>query len=121
MGNFIGTWLATAIAVAVSVWLVPGITAVGGSWEAPAFAALALALVNACVKPLARVLSLPITVLTLGPFSLVINAVMLELASYLSLNVFGRGIQISSFWSALVGAVIISIVTSIVGGVIGVD
>lgn len=121
MAHFVGTWLATAVAVGCAVWLVPGITAVGTSWEAAAFAALALALVNALVKPVLKALSLPITVLTLGLFGLVINALMLELASYLSLNVFGSGIQISSFWSAVIGAVIISVVASVVGGVIGVD
>ena len=115
--SFIISWLSSAIAVACAVWLVPGIESIGGSWEGPLFASLALALVNAIIKPIIQLLSLPVNVLTLGLFSLVINAIMLELASYLSRNIFHAGISIDSFWSAFIGAIIVSIVTTIVGSV----
>jgi putative membrane protein len=117
--GFIGTWFITTIATMVAIAVVPGIEAVGGSWLGPIMCALALSLVNALIKPIAQLISLPITILTLGIFYLVVNALMLELASYLSRNVFGAGISISSFGAAFLGALIISIVSAIVGAVTG--
>lgn len=120
--GFIANWLTSAVAVAVAVWLVPGIEVVPqGSWEALIFAALALALVNAIIKPIVKLLSLPVNVVTLGLFSLVINAIMLELASYLSRNIFMAGIAIDSFGAAFFGAIIVSIVSAVVGSVVGAD
>jgi len=119
--EFLGTWLALACGCGVAVWLVPGIEAVGGATLAPVFCALALALVNATIKPIMSVLSLPLTIVTLGLFSLVLNALMLELASYLSRNVFHAGITISSFGAAFVGSIIISFVAMIVGGILGIE
>lgn len=115
--GFLVSWLASAIAIGCAVWLVPGIIVVGGSWEGLVFAALILALVNAIIKPIVKLLSLPVNVVTLGLFSLVINAFMLELASYLSRNIFHAGIAIDSFGSAFIGAIIVSIVTMIVSSV----
>ena len=81
--------------------------------------ALALALVNATLKPILALLSFPITIVTLGLFYLVLNALMLELASYLSREIFHAGISIESFGSAFFGAIIISIVATVVGLVVG--
>lgn len=117
--RFVGTWLVTTVAVAVAVWLVPGIGVVGGLWTSALFTALALAFVNALIKPVVQLLSLPITCLTLGLFALVINASMLELASYLSRNVFHAGIYIESFGSAMLGAVVVSVMTAVLGSVTG--
>ena len=117
--EFLGTWLVASIACAVAIALVPGIHAVGGSYLGPIFCALALALVNAIVKPFVEVLSLPLTVLTLGVFYLVINALMLQLAGSLSISLFGSGIEIDSFGAAFVGAIVISLATMIIGPVIG--
>ncbi len=119
--SFVLTWIATAIATTAAIWLVPGITAVGGSFVGPVMCALALAFVNATIKPIMQVLSLPFTVLTLGFFYLVVNALMLQLASWLSSNLFGAGIYIRGFGSALFGAIVISIVSSIMGGLLGAD
>lgn len=116
--SFISTWLVTTVATMAAVYLVPGIKPVGGNWGAAMMTALALALVNALVKPTMQFLSFPITFLTLGLFSLVINALMLELAAYLAREVFGTGIAISGFGSAFIGAIIISIVSSILGAVV---
>lgn len=116
--SFIGSWFITAIATAAAIWLIPGIEAVGGTWAGPIFCALALAFVNAVVKPVMTVLSIPITILTLGIFYLVINALMLELASWLSRNIFHAGISIDSFGAAFLGAIVISIVSAILGAVL---
>ena len=75
--NFIIRWIVTAIAVGVAVWIVPGITTVGPNGTiAIAIGALVLSLVNVSIKPIAQMLSLPITVLTLGIFFLVVNALL---------------------------------------------
>ncbi len=116
--SFISNWLVTAIAVAVAAWIVPGIEIVGGNVMAAAVSALVLALLNATVKPIFNFLSLPITVLTLGLFQLVLNAIILELASYFSRNIFHAGIAIESFGAALFGAIVIALVSAIVGKVI---
>lgn len=75
--------------------------------------ALVLIVVNALVKPLVSLISLPITILTLGLFSLVINTAMLALAAWLV-----PGVQTTGFWATLVSALIISVVTSVFTGLI---
>lgn len=117
--EFLGTWLVTSIATAAAIALVPGIRAVGGSYLGPIMCALALALVNAIVKPVVEVLSLPLTIVTLGIFYLVINAMMLNLASGLSVSLFGSGIEIDSFGAAMMGAIVISLASMIIGPIIG--
>ena len=116
--EFLGTWLVTSIATAAAIALVPGIRAVGGSYLGPIMCALALALVNALVKPVVEVLSLPLTIVTLGIFYLVINAMMLNLASGLSVSLFGSGIEIDSFGAAMMGAIVISLASMIIGPII---
>ena len=116
--RFVGKWLVTAVACAVAIWLVPGIDAVGGTWAGPIMCAFVLALLNATIKPVMQLLALPLTLVTLGIFYVVVNAMLLELASYLSRNIFHAGIAIGSFGSALLGAVIISLVSMLVGGAV---
>lgn len=119
--RFIGKWLVSTVACAAAIWLVPGIEPVGGTWVGALFCALVLALLNGTVKPLLQLLSAPITLLTLGLFYVVVNALVLELASWLSLNLFGAGIAIFSLGSAIMGAIIISIVSMLLSGVISDD
>ena len=120
--NFIIRWVVTAIAAGAAVWIVPGIQTTGSdSALAIAVFALVLSLVNSCIKPIAQLLSMPFTVITLGLFYLVVNAALLELAAWASSGLFGGGIVISSFGSAILGSIIISIVSSIVNNMIGND
>ncbi len=120
--NFIIRWIVTAIAVGVAVWIVPGITTVGPNGTiAIAIGALVLSLVNVSIKPIAQMLSLPITVLTLGIFFLVVNALLLELAAWASTGLFGSGIAVDGFGSAFFGSIIISIVSALVNSFIGND
>lgn len=121
--KFIIRWIVAAIAVGAAVWLVPGITAVGGSdsMYAIAITALVLGFVDAVVKPIVKFISLPATIVTLGLFLLVVNAAMLVLASWLSTNLFGMGIVIDDLGSAVIGAVIVSIVTALMNGILGVE
>lgn len=120
--NFIIRWIATAIAVGAAVWIVPGITTVGDNATiAIAVGALVLSLINIVLKPVLQFISLPITVLTLGIFYLIVNALLLELAAWASTGLFGSGIAISGFFAALLGSIIISIVSAIVNNVLGTD
>jgi putative membrane protein len=117
--QFLGTWLVTALATMAAIGVVPGITAVGGSYGGPIMCALALAFVNSFIKPIADFLSFPLTLVTFGLFSLVINALMLQLAGSISVGIFGSGIAIDSFGSAFLGAIVISIASTIIYKVMG--
>ena len=121
--NFIVRWLVTAIAVGVAVWLVPGIGSVGGTeaWAAIAIFGLILSLINISVKPVMQVLSLPITVITLGIFYLVVNTLMLYVAAWLANGIFQVGIDIATFGSAFVASIVISIVSGIMNALVGND
>ena len=121
--NFIVRWLVTAIAVGVAVWLVPGIGIVGGTEALAAIAifGLILSLINISVKPVMQVLSLPITVITLGIFYLVVNTLMLYVAAWLANGIFQVGIDIATFGSAFVASIVISIVSGIMNALVGND
>lgn len=118
--KFIMTWLVTAIAAAAACWLVPGMIVLGDYMGILLFA-LAIALVNASIRPIMHIISLPITIITLGIFHFVVNALALNVASWLSLNLFHAGVYVEDFWAALWGSIVISIVSSIVGSIVGVD
>lgn len=112
--------IATAVAVAVAAWLIPGIVVEGAT---PANQGITLLIVavfigvlNAVVRPILQFLTGCLIVLTLGLFLLVVNAWILMLASWLS-GVFGVGFQVDGFWSALFGSIIISLVTMLLSGV----
>lgn len=77
-------------------------------WPTAVIAALLLALVNAVIKPIVHILSLPVTILTLGLFALVINALMLYLVAGLL-----DGVNTTGFVQTVLAAVIISIATSV--------
>ena len=120
--NFIIRWIVTAIAVGAAVWIVPGITTTGGNATiAIAVGALVLSLINISIKPVLQALSLPITVLTLGIFYLVVNALLLELAAWASTGLFGSGIAVDGFGAAFLGSIIISIVSALANGLLDND
>jgi putative membrane protein len=102
-------WIAAAAAVAAAAYLLPGIRLEGGVTALLAVA-LILGLVNALVRPVLRWLSCGVIVLTLGLFLLVINAAMLLLAAWVARH-FGIGFHVDGFGAALIGSVIISLVS----------
>ena len=118
--KFLVTWLVTFVAAAAACWLVPGMEVYGGTPGILVFA-LAIALVNASIRPIMRAISLPITIITLGIFHFVVNALALNIASWLSLNLFHIGVYVVDFWAALWGSIVISIVSAIVGSIVGVE
>lgn len=119
--NFVLRWLATALAVATAIAIVPGIDLIGGNeaWIAVALFALILALINTSIKPILQILSLPVTFLTLGLFYLIVNTGMLYLSAWIANGIFRVGFNIETFGSAFVASIVISIVASIVNSITG--
>lgn len=117
--RFVLQWVLTGVAVSVAVLLVPGITVVGTQWVAVFLTALILALIDMSIKPILQLLSLPISILTLGIFALILNSLLLELASWLTLNLFGSGIVIHGFGWAFLGSIIISIALAAINALTG--
>lgn len=125
--NAVALWVATLIVPGIALHDTTGISApVAGAIEnevnVPTITALLIVavvftLVNAVVKPIVQLLSLPLTILTLGLFLLVVNALMLLLTAWLS-QFTDYGLTISGFWAALWGAVIIAIVNFVLGLVV---
>lgn len=101
-------WLASAGAVWLTAQLVPGVAV--ASFSAALAVALVLGLLNALVRPVLVVLTLPVTLLSLGLFLLVINAAVLGLAAWLL-----RGFDIAGFVPALIAAVVLSLVSTVMG------
>lgn len=102
--------IATAIALWVSVLIVPGITYAGGALGLVGVAIL-FGLVNAFIRPVLKLLTCPLVVLTLGLFVFVLNGLMLWLTSELSMSV-GIDFNVDGFWAALFGAIIVSLTST---------
>ena len=103
--------LVSAVALWVAQAIVPGI-GFGGDWVSLLLVALVFGVLNAIVRPILKVLSCAFQILTLGLFTLVINAVMLLLTSWAAERL-SLGFHVESFWAALLGALVISIVSII--------
>lgn len=106
-------WVITSFSLFVAAWLVPGIRVEGNGWKIYAAVAVILGLVNAVVRPLLKVLSCPLIILTLGLFVFVINGLTLWLASAIAVRWFHLGFYVDGFWPAVLGALIVSIVSVI--------
>jgi len=109
--------LASAVALAVAAGLVDGISVGPGTDTERALTLLGVAiifgLVNAIVRPILRLLTLPLVVLTLGLFLLVLNALMLLLTEWIAKQ-FDLAFQVDGFWSAVLGALIVTIVSFLI-------
>jgi putative membrane protein len=117
--RFLVHWLVAAIALYVAVRLVPGLS-YDGAWQTLAGMALVFGFLNAVVRPILTILTCPLQILTLGLFSLVLNAVMLLLAVEVGRGL-GIGFQVASFGSAFLGALVVGIVTLIMNVFMGED
>jgi len=108
---FVVRWIVNAAALWVATQIVPGVTYAGDSvtffWVA-----LVFGVVNAFIRPVVKVLTFPVIVLTLGLFALVVNGLMLWLTSALSAAL-GFGFHVRGFWSAFFGALVVSIVSTL--------
>ncbi len=104
-------------ALYAAVWVVDGITFVGEWWKF-LLVALAFSLLNTYLRPILRILTFPISMMTMGIFLIVINAVMILLAAAVS-DQLGLGFEVADFWAALFGAIVVAIVGWILSMVIG--
>ncbi|MGH2416065.1 MAG: phage holin family protein [Microcystaceae cyanobacterium] len=112
MLEFLLTWLATAVSLVITARIVPGFEI--QSFTDAAIAAIILGLVNAIVKPILVFFTLPLTILTLGLFLLVVNAITLGLVSYLT-----PGFEIHGFFPALFGSIVLSLISSLLNTIFG--
>ncbi len=108
---FLVRLLVNAAALWVATRLVPGVNYVGG-WLPFLGVALVFGIVNAFLRPIAKVLTFPLIILTLGLFSLVVNGFMLWLTSALS-GALDLGFHVNGFWSAFFGALVVSVVSTL--------
>ena len=106
MNRVIGI-LVNAAALWVAVQIVPGLDFVGEIWKLLVVAVI-FGLINAFIKPILVIFSLPITVITLGLFLLVINALLLMLTGWIS-GQLDLGFTVADFWAALLGSIVISL------------
>ena len=109
--RFLLRLLINAAALWVAVQIVPGISYRGG-WLPFFGVALVFGLVNAFLRPILKLLTLPIIFLTLGLFALVINGLMLWLTSALA-NALGVSFHVDGCWTAILGALVVSIVSAL--------
>lgn len=104
MTGFLIKWTISAISLAVAAWTIQGITIANG-W-ALLFAALVVGLLNAFIRPILILLTLPLNILSLGLFTFVINAVMILLTATLV-----PGFNVNGFGAALLAAIVMSVVS----------
>jgi putative membrane protein len=124
MKSFVIKVLVNGVALWAAASLVPGIHLAGGNDSTSSqlvtilWVAVIFGLLNALIKPVMTVLSLPVIVLTLGLFALIVNAAMLELTSWFA-GQFNLNFHVDQFfWDAVLGSIIISIVSMILNMVL---
>jgi putative membrane protein len=113
-------WLINAIALLAAAFVVPGIRlSASGSpglneWVTLAIVALIFGVINAIIRPVVMLLTLPLTLVTLGLFIFVVNALMLMLTSRIA-SAFDLGFRVDGFGAALLGALVIAVVGFVLG------
>lgn len=104
-------WLLNAVALLVVAYLLPGITV--ASFGSALIAALVLGLLNMLVKPVLVLLTLPITLITLGLFLIVLNALLFWFAGSVL-----KGFQVNGFWWAVIGALLYSLISGLLSAIV---
>ena len=103
--NTLIRYLATVAAVILTVHIVPGIVLAGG-WETALLVALVWSVITLVIKPVLQILTLPITIITFGLFAFVLNAILFYAMTWVV-----PGFYVSGFWSALLGAIVLSLIS----------
>ena len=109
MTKFILRLAINAIALFLAVYFVPGVT-LQGAWVNIIWLALIFGLINAFLRPLLKLLTCPLIVLTLGLFTLLINTFLFWLTGEIG-QAFGIGFTISGFWPAFLGGLVVTVVS----------
>lgn len=105
------SWLITSMSVFITSQLLPGVRI--DSFGTAFIVALVLGIINAVVRPILFILTLPITILTMGLFALFLNVLMILAADY-----FVAGFSIDNFWWALIFGIVLSIINSVLNSFI---
>lgn len=116
MRNLLVRGIINAIAVAVTAYIIPGIT-VTQDIVPLLIVGIVIAIVNSFMKPILTLLTCPAVILTLGLFILVINGFVLQIAAYFA----GGAFTIDNFWAAFFGGIVMAIVNMILEGIVGKD
>jgi putative membrane protein len=111
-------WLIIAISLFVAAWIIPGIMVEGDAWVAYSVMAIVLGLVNALIRPILKFLSCGFILITLGLFVFVINAATFLLSAQIAQNWFGVGFYVDGFGAALLGSIVVSLVTLILSKIL---
>ncbi len=113
MKSLLIRWGVIAVAVWLTAWIMPGMTIIGGI-TGILLVSLVFGLINAIIKPIVKLLTCPLVILTLGLFTLVINTLMLMLTA----RIVPQYLQIDGFFTAFFASIVISIVTVVIGFII---
>jgi putative membrane protein len=116
MPKFFLRWLINAVALYAAVAFVPGIHPQTSNWLSFIWLALIFGLLNALLRPLLKLLTCPLILLTLGVFTLLINTFLFWLAGVVGTN-FHIGFTVDGFWPAFLGGLVVSIVSVVLTGV----
>lgn len=114
MPQFIMTWIVTSVSLLITAEFFPGITIITAN--VAIFAAVVLGLINAIVKPILVLFTLPLTIFSLGLFLFVVNAISFSLVAY-----FTPGFHVNSFLDALFGSIFLSLVSGFLNSIFNFD
>ena len=103
--HFILRYLGTVAAFILTVYLVPGLVVTGG-WQTILLAALVWSVIVMVIRPVLKILTLPITILTFGIFSLILNALL-----FWAMSLIVPGFHITTFFAAFLGAIVLSLLS----------
>jgi putative membrane protein len=109
--NFLLQWLVCGAAIIITAYLLPGVRVAG--FFTALVTALVIGLINAFIRPVLIVLTLPLNILTLGLFTLVINALLIMLAAAMV-----PGFSVQGFWWALLFGLVLAIISGILGTIV---
>ena len=110
MNKFLLRWIINGVALYIAISLLPGLKLADESAAAYVWIALIFGLLNASVRPILKLLTCPLILLTLGLFTLVVNTAMFYLTRWVG-DFFSLELIIDSFWAAFLGALIVSVVS----------
>ncbi len=105
-------FLGTTAAVYLTVYLVPGIT-ISGGWVTTLLVALVWSVITMVIRPVLSILTLPITIVTLGLFSFVLNAVL-----FWAMTLVVPGFEVAGFFPALLGAIVLSVISWLINKIV---
>jgi len=121
MTRFILRWAINAVALYVAIFVVNntigGISLQNPNWQSFLWMGLIFGLVNALLRPLIEILTCPLIILTLGLFTFIVNTLLFYLVGWIG-SFFNVGFTVESFWSALLGAVVVSVVSVVLSMVL---